>query len=215
MASLVAFRSAIRASRATLTASRAVRCSTAAGLSAAALARAARSSWAFFASAAALRRSPKLAFFDLSIQSYTLNVWRVVAQTVDGFRSALATPYSRAWTRPRLKSSRACRGGSLRRSSVCLSDEGTTSVERCRLRSADFPVALLLQSQNRTTEPVSNEHGPHTEESKRKKRKSAHPIRGWQDLEQQGEPDPPGCARGAAPNGARGSCCLKRGEEEA
>jgi hypothetical protein len=88
-------------------------------------------------------------------------------------------------------------------------------VERCRLRSADFPVALLLQSQNRTTEPVSNEHGPHTEESKRKKRKSAHPIRGWQDLEQQGEPDPPGCARGAAPNGARGSCCLKRGEEEA
>ena len=53
MASLVAFRSAIRASRATLTASRAVRCSTAAGLSAADLARAARPSWAFFASAAA------------------------------------------------------------------------------------------------------------------------------------------------------------------
>src|SRR3984893_5276545 len=130
MASLVAFRSAIRASRATLTASRAVRCSTAAGL----------------------RRSAKPVFLDLSIQSYALNVRRVVAQTVDGFRSALATPYSRAWTRPRLKSSRACRGGSLRRSPVCLSDEVTTSVERCRLRSAEFPVALLLQSQNRITE---------------------------------------------------------------
>src|SRR5436190_24006132 len=62
MANLVAVRSAIRASRATLTASRAVRCSTAAGLSAADLARAARSSWAFFAFAAALRRSAKLVF---------------------------------------------------------------------------------------------------------------------------------------------------------
>src|SRR5216684_1457532 len=162
MANLVAFRTAIRASRATLTASRAVRRSTAAGLSAADLARAARSSWAFFASAAALRRSAKPVFLDLSISIlYAQRERRVVAQTVDGFRSALATPYSRAWTRPRLKSSRACRGGSLRRSSVRLSDEGTTSVERCRLRSADFPVALLLQSQNRTTEPVSNEHGPH------------------------------------------------------
>src|SRR3984893_8483250 len=67
MASLVAFRSAIRASRATLTASRPVRRSTAAGLSAADLARAARSSWAFFASAAALRRSAKPVFLDLSI----------------------------------------------------------------------------------------------------------------------------------------------------
>jgi len=67
MANLVAFRSAIRVSRATLTASRAVRCSTAAGLSATDLARAARSSWAFFASAAALRRSAKPVFLDLSI----------------------------------------------------------------------------------------------------------------------------------------------------
>ena len=33
-----------------------------------------------------------------------------------------------------------------------LSDEVTTSVERCPLRSAEFPVALLLQSQNRITE---------------------------------------------------------------
>jgi len=136
------------------------------------------SSWAFFASTAALRRSAKLVFLDLFISILYAQGKRLLAQAVDGFRSALATPYSRAWTRPRLKSSRACRGGSLRRSSVCLSDEGTTSVERCRLRSADFPVALLLQSQNRTTEPVSNEHGPHTEESKRKKRISAHPIRG-------------------------------------
>src|ERR1700732_4086450 len=62
MANLVAVRSAIRASRATLTASRAERRSTAAGLSAADLARAARSSWAFFAFAAALRRSAKSVF---------------------------------------------------------------------------------------------------------------------------------------------------------
>src|SRR5277367_770759 len=62
MANLVAARSAIRASRATLTASRAERRSTAAGLSAADLARAARSSWAFFEFAAALRRSAKLVF---------------------------------------------------------------------------------------------------------------------------------------------------------
>jgi hypothetical protein len=61
-ANLVAVRSAIRASRATLTASRAERRSTAAGLSAADLARAARSSWAFFAFAAALRRSAKSVF---------------------------------------------------------------------------------------------------------------------------------------------------------
>ena len=71
---------------------------------------------------------------------------------VGGFKSALATPYSSAWTRPRLKSLRAYRDGSLRRSSVRLSDGVTTSVERCRLRSAGFPVALLDQSQNRTTE---------------------------------------------------------------
>ena len=82
-----------------------------------------------------------------------LNLWeRLLAQRVDGFRSALATPYSRAWTtRPRLKSSRACRDGSLRSSSVRLSDGVTRSVEGCRLRSAEFLVALL-QSQNRTTE---------------------------------------------------------------
>src|ERR1700724_2739419 len=74
MANLVAARSAIRASRATLTASRAVRCSTAAGLSAADLARAARSSWAFFAFAAALRRSAKLVFLGPLILSNTLKV---------------------------------------------------------------------------------------------------------------------------------------------
>src|SRR5712671_2418780 len=72
MANLVALRSAIRASRAILTASRAVRRSTAAGLSAEDLARAARSSWAFFASAAALRRSAKLVFLELFISIYTL-----------------------------------------------------------------------------------------------------------------------------------------------
>src|ERR1700738_2254598 len=70
MANLVAFRSAMRASRATPTASRAFRRSTAAGLSAADLARAARSSWAFFASAAALRRSAKLAFLDQFISVF-------------------------------------------------------------------------------------------------------------------------------------------------
>src|SRR5438477_13192824 len=62
MANLVAVRSAIRASRATLTAPRAERRSTAAGLSAADLARAVRSSWGFFAFAAALRRSAMLVF---------------------------------------------------------------------------------------------------------------------------------------------------------
>src|SRR6267143_4566465 len=67
MANLVAVRSAMRAARAALTASRAVRRSTAAGLSASDLARAARSSWAFFASAAALRRSAKLVFLGLFI----------------------------------------------------------------------------------------------------------------------------------------------------
>jgi hypothetical protein len=67
-------RSAIRASRASLTASRAVRRSTAAGLSAADLAWVARSSCAFFASAAALSRSAKLVIFDLIISTYTLMV---------------------------------------------------------------------------------------------------------------------------------------------
>src|ERR1700756_5757526 len=70
MANLVALRSAIRASRATLTASRALRRSTAAGLSASDLARAARSSWAFFASAAALSRSVKLVFLELFISVF-------------------------------------------------------------------------------------------------------------------------------------------------
>jgi hypothetical protein len=70
MANLVAFRSAIRASRATLPASRALRRSTAAGLSASDLAWAARFSWAFFASAAALRRSAKLAFLDQFISVF-------------------------------------------------------------------------------------------------------------------------------------------------
>src|SRR6266446_2424652 len=69
MANLAALRSAIRESRAILTASRAVRRSTAAGLSAEDLARAARSSWAFFASAAALSRSAKLVFLDLFIST--------------------------------------------------------------------------------------------------------------------------------------------------
>src|SRR6266404_8848195 len=92
MANLVALRSAIRASRATLTASRAVRCSTAAGLSAEDLARAARSSWAFFASAAALRRSAKLVFLDLSISILYAPGKRLLAQGVGGFRSALANP---------------------------------------------------------------------------------------------------------------------------
>jgi hypothetical protein len=70
MANLVALRSAIRASRATLTASRAARRSTAAGLSSADLALAARSSWAFFAYAAALKRSAKLVFLDLFISVF-------------------------------------------------------------------------------------------------------------------------------------------------
>ena len=53
-----------------------------------------------------------------------------------------------------------------------------TSVKRRRLRSAELPVALLLQSQNRITErPSQTKMGPHTLESKRKKGISAHPIR--------------------------------------
>ncbi len=72
MANLAAVRSAIRASRAALTASRAVRRAMPAGLSASDPARAARSSWAFFASAAALRRSPNPVFLDLSISTYSL-----------------------------------------------------------------------------------------------------------------------------------------------
>jgi hypothetical protein len=74
MASLVAFRSAIRASRVILTCSRAVRRSTASGLSALDLAWAACSSWAFLASAAVFRRSAKLVVFDLIISTYTLMV---------------------------------------------------------------------------------------------------------------------------------------------
>ena len=60
------------------------------------------------------------------------------------------------WTRPRLRSSRASRDGSLGRSSVRLSDGVTTFVERRRLRSAEFPVALLLQSQSRMDELQSD-----------------------------------------------------------
>jgi pilus assembly protein Flp/PilA len=59
--------------------------------------------------------------------------------------------HARVWARPSLTSLRACRSGSLRRPSVRLSDGATTSVERCPLLSAEFPVALL-QSQNRRTE---------------------------------------------------------------
>src|SRR6266436_1939729 len=111
MANLVALRSAIRASRATLTASCALRRSTAAGLSAADLARTARSSWAFFASAAALRvgKTGVLRTVHLSLLRSRK---RLLAQGIDGFRSALASPYSRAWDDTRLKSWRACRGGS-------------------------------------------------------------------------------------------------------
>src|ERR1700736_5734705 len=83
MANLVAVRSAIRASRATLTASRAERRSTAAGLSAADLARAARSSWAFFAFAAALRRSAKSVFLGPFIS--ILYAQGKAAQRVGGF----------------------------------------------------------------------------------------------------------------------------------
>src|SRR6266481_8770594 len=89
MANLVAVRSAIRASRVILTASRAERRSTAAGLSAADLARAARSSWAFFASAAALRRSAKPMFLDLFISILYAQTKRLLAYGIDGFRSAL------------------------------------------------------------------------------------------------------------------------------
>src|SRR5580692_9420432 len=127
----------------------------AAGLSASDLAWAARSSWAFFASAAALRRSAKLAFLDQFISVF------YVQKTAPGprnrrFQIGARHAIFRGWTRPRLKSSRASRDGSLRRSSVRLSDGVTTFVERCRLRSAEFPVALLLQSQNRMTEVQSD-----------------------------------------------------------
>ena len=151
MANLAAFRSAIRASRATLTASRSFRRSTAAGLG-----RRLRSGCPFklgllriCGCAQAVSKTGVLGPVDFSLLRSRK---RLLAQGIDGFRSALATPYSRKWTRPRLKSSRACRGGSLRRSSARLSDGVTTFVERCRLRSAEFPVALLLQSQNPTTE---------------------------------------------------------------
>jgi hypothetical protein len=98
MASLVAFRSAIRASRASLTASRAVRRSTAAGLSATDLAWAARSSWAFFASAAALSRSAKLVFFDLYAHGEN-GSW--LSSTGSDRRSPSHSPG--AWKKPRLK----------------------------------------------------------------------------------------------------------------
>jgi hypothetical protein len=119
-----------------LTASRAFRRSTAAGLSASDLARAARSSCAFFVSAAALRRSAKPVFLVLFI---------------DDFRSSLTIPYAMAWTRLNSKSSLACPGRPHRRPSGRLSDAVMTSVESCLLPSAEFPVAVL-QSQNRTSE---------------------------------------------------------------
>src|SRR6266478_8211525 len=65
-------RKPVRLSKSGLTASRAARRSTAAGLSASDLDRTARSSWPFFASAAALSRSAKLVFLELFISIYTL-----------------------------------------------------------------------------------------------------------------------------------------------
>src|SRR4029077_8315555 len=93
-ANLVALRSAIRASRATLTASRAIRRLMAAGLSASDLAWAARSSWAFFASAAAPRRSAKLAFLDQFISVFLRSRKRLLAQgsTVSDRRSPRHIP---------------------------------------------------------------------------------------------------------------------------
>src|ERR1700760_959449 len=103
MANWVAFRSAIRASRATLTASRALRRSTAAGLSAADLAWAARSNWAFFASAAVFRRSAKtgvLVPFHLNLNPLKDSRYRARAED---FRSALAPADSRAWIETKLE----------------------------------------------------------------------------------------------------------------
>jgi hypothetical protein len=135
MANLVALRSPIRASRATLTASRADRRSTAAGPSAADLARAARSSWAFFASAAALKRSAKLVFLDLFISILYAQGKRLLAQGVDGFRSALAMPYSRAWTRTRVRRLRL--SGRAASKVVGALDHGVRqSIVECRLGAA-------------------------------------------------------------------------------
>src|SRR5271170_7647604 len=121
----------------------------AAGLSASDLAWAARSNWAFFASAAALRRSGKTGILGPVHLSILHSKKTAPGPRDRRFRARHAI--FQGWTRPRLKSSRASRDGSLRTSSVRLSDGVTTFVERCRLRSAEFPVALL-QSQNRTTE---------------------------------------------------------------
>ena len=74
----------IRALRAALTAPRAVRRSTAAGLSAADFARTVRSSWASFASAAALRRSAKLVLLDPFISILYAQGKRLLTQQVDG-----------------------------------------------------------------------------------------------------------------------------------
>ena len=85
------------------TALRAVRRSTAAGLSAADFARAARSSWAFFASAAALRRSAKLVFLDLFI-SIPIRSREAAPDARDRWFQISSRPaYSRAWTKPRLE----------------------------------------------------------------------------------------------------------------
>src|SRR6266481_8253700 len=133
MANLVAVRSAIRTSRATLTASRAIRRSTAAGLSASDLARAARSSWAFVASAAVLSRSAKLVFLDLFISVF-------YAQENGSwpsdrlFQIGACHAVFQGMDETKLKSSRACREGSLSGLSVPLSDGVTTSTERCLFR---------------------------------------------------------------------------------
>src|SRR5260370_30741121 len=80
----------MRASRATLTSSRALRRSTAVGLSAADLARAARSNWAFFASAAVLRRSAKSAFLGLFISLLIRSREAVSGPKRRGLRSSFA-----------------------------------------------------------------------------------------------------------------------------
>ena len=134
MANLVALRSAIRASRAALTASCAMRRSMAAGLSASDLARAARSSWAFFASAAALRRSAKLVFLDLFISVLCAQgngSWPKDRRFQIGARHAVF----QGMDETKLKMLARLSLGS---SSVRLSDRVTTSVKTWRLRSAGF-----------------------------------------------------------------------------
>jgi hypothetical protein len=145
MASLVALRSAIRASRATLTASRAIRRLTAAGLSASDLARAARSSWAFFASAAALRRSAKLVLLDLFISvfytqengSWPSDRWFQIGACHAEFQGMDET---------KLKSSRACREGIASKVVGALERRGYNIRGKMSAPTSRVPVALL-QSQ--------------------------------------------------------------------